>query len=318
MAEASEGALSWSNFWRSEVATAFVADEAQQRALRNFWASTGRNWNSGDRILDLGCGNGALATSLAGIANDTGRTFCYTGLDRAEISPPSHTDFKPLDVVLLDNTAAEFARLPAAGFERVVSQYGFEYCDRQAVSVNIAAWLAPEGSASFLVHSRDSHLSKEVRYTLEQFRMAEESALLVLIARLLSRLDQLGGAERADPQARAMRELVNSTCRELTDKAKDMPNPYFLRNFVSVCLGSFSSARSHMPPAVRLENLTKFSNQLLFQKDRLEQQRLAALSEGQIDESIACLDGLGLRCRRREAFAFDDQRFGIALEFHKR
>ncbi|MYF12472.1 MAG: hypothetical protein F4229_16110, partial [Gammaproteobacteria bacterium] len=81
MAEASEGALSWSNFWQSEVATAFVTDEAQQRALRNFWASTSRNWNSGDRILDLGCGNGALATSLAGIANDTGRTFRYTGLD---------------------------------------------------------------------------------------------------------------------------------------------------------------------------------------------------------------------------------------------
>ena len=318
MAEPVEEALSWSNFWQSELTTAFAASEGQQRALKNFWASTCRHWNSGDRVLDLGCGNGALAAALAEIAKDSDRTFRYTGLDQAEISPPADAEFEPLEVVLLGNTAAESARLPEAGFERVISQYGFEYCDRAAVSANISAWLAPEGSACFLVHSRDSHLNAEVRYTLAQFRMAEESALLVLVARLLSRLDQLDGAEGADPEAKAMRALINSTCQELTDKAEHMPNPYFLRSFVSVCLGSFSAARSHMPPAIRLENVIKFSKQLLFQKARLEQQQQAALSEGQIDETIACLEGLGLGCRRREAFVFDDERFGVALEFRKR
>ncbi len=317
MAERPKEDLSWSNFWQSEVSTAFVANDAQKRALRDFWASTSRTWRSGDRVLDVGCGNGALAASLAAIAKDTGRTFRYTGLDRAEISPPAHSDFKPLDVVLLDNTAAESARLPKAGFERVVSQYGFEYCDRNAVGVNVSTWLASKGSASFLVHSRDSHLTQEVRYTLEQFRMAEESALLVLVARLLSRLGQLGGAAHADSQARSMRALINSTCQELTDKAEDMPHPYFLRNFVSACLGAFSSARAHMPHAIRLENLTKFSKQLVFQKARLEQQQLAALSDGQIDETVACFAGLGLDCRRREAFIFGDERFGVALEFRK-
>ena len=40
-----------------------------------------------------------------------------------------------------------------------------------------------------------------------------------------------------------------------------MPNPYFLRNFVTVCLGSFSSERSRIPFDVRLENIIEFSKQ---------------------------------------------------------
>ena len=244
MADRAEEALSWSNFWQSELTRAFAADEAQERAVRNFWASACRNWNSGDRVLDLGCGNGALAVSLAALARKTGRTFRYTGLDQAAIHPPRDADFEPLEVVLMDNTPAESAQLPEPGFERVVSQYGFEYCDREAVSANMAAWLVPEGTVSLLVHTRESHVTAEVGYTLEQFRMAEESALLVLVARLLSRLVQLGGAENADRRAGAMRDLINKTCQELTDKAEHMPNPYFLKNFVSVCLGSFASKRS--------------------------------------------------------------------------
>ena len=317
MAEHPEEALSWSNFWQSELTRAFELDEAQERAVQNFWASACRNWNTQDRVLDLGCGNGALAMSLAALARKTGRTFSYTGLDQAAIRPPRNADFRSLDVVLRDNTRAENARLPDSSFERVVSQYGFEYCDRKAVSTNIAAWLVPEGTVSFLVHTQDSHLTAEVRYTLEQFRMAEQSALLVLVARLLSRLAELGGVEHADQQARAMRDLINRTCQELTDKAEHMPNPYFLRNFVKVCLGSFSSRRSQVPLAVRLENIIGFSKQLLFQKARLVQQQRAALSDRQINETIACLERLGLSCSRRAAFIYNEEQFGVSLGFAK-
>ena len=73
----------------------------------------------------------------------------------------------------------------------------------------------------------------------------------------------------------------------------------------------------HIPLDVRLENIINFSKQLLFQKDRLVQQQRAALSGRQIDESIGCLERLGLNCSRREAFLYNEERFGLSLEFVK-
>ena len=318
MPEHTQEASSWSNYWKAELPRAFGTDEEEERALQGFWRSAARSWNAGDRVLDIGCGNGALAVTLAALAREYGKAFSYTGLDQAEILQPPDADFEPLDVVLLGNTRAEIAELRDSGFERVISQYGFEYCDREAVSTNVAAWLVPEGTVTFLVHSQDSHVTAEVRYTLEQLRMAEESALLILVARLLSRLVDLGGAENADRQAEAMRDLVNTICQELTDKAEHMPNPHVLRNFVGVCLGSFASRRSHIPLDVRLENIVSFSKQLQFQKDRLMQQQRAALSDRQIDESIAYLERSGLSCSRRKALLYNEERFGFGLEFVKR
>jgi len=318
MGDHSEEARSWSNFWRSELTRAFTADDAQEQALQDFWTATCRGWTTRDRVLDIGCGNGTLALSLAAVARNTGKTFRYTGLDQAEIRPPSHSDFSPLDVVLRDKTPVEDARLPDGSFERVISQFGFEYCDRERVCGKIAAWIVPEGTVSLLTHTRDSQLTAEVRYTLEQLRMAEESALLVAVVKLLSRLVQLGGADNADPQARTMRNIVNSTCQELTEKAEHMPNPYVLRNFVGTCVGVFSSESAGIPLDVRLENIMEFSKQLLFQRTRLLEQQHVALTEAQIDALIARFQGLGLHCQRREALVFNDERLGRSLEFMKR
>ncbi len=318
MPEHTREASSWSNYWQAELPRAFGTDEEEERALQGFWRSAARSWNTGDRVLDIGCGNGALAVTLAVLARENGKAFSYTGLDQAEILQPPDADFEPLDVVLLGNTRAEIAELPDSRFERVISQFGFEYCDREAVSTNVAAWLLPEGTVTFLVHSQDSHVTAEVRYTLEQLRMAEESALLVLVARLLSRLVEAGGADNADRQAGAMRDLVNESCQELTDKAEHMPNPHVLRNFVGVCLGSFASKRSHIPLDIRLDNIISFSKQLLFQKDRLVQQQRAAMSDLQIDESVAYLERSGLSCSRRKALLHNEEHFGIGLEFVRR
>ena len=100
MAEHAGEAQSWSDFWSSELTRAFAADEAQEQALESFWTTACGNWNAGDRVLDIGCGNGALALTLAAIAGNAGKTFSYIGLDQAEIHPPADADFRPLDIVL--------------------------------------------------------------------------------------------------------------------------------------------------------------------------------------------------------------------------
>ena len=313
MLDSEREAASWSNYWLAQVEDAFVVDKSQEQALQALWSAAFAEWRDGDRVLDIGCGNGALARRLGQFADAQGRRFSYLGIDQAALSDAHEGSFKCLQAELRGEAPAETQVFPAASFDRIVSQFGFEYCDSSALIENMRVWLEEGGSFTMLLHSRDSVLSTEVNYTLEQMRMAEESALLVAVARLLSRLDQLAQGASGDRVSAQLRHLVNSICRELDEKAKDMPDPTFLKRFVSLCLGLFDKRRARIAPSVRLANLTLLSEQLLYHQARLEQQRKAALDGGALAKLRDELGARGLRCAHSESFRYESQEIGIVL-----
>ena len=313
MLNAEREAASWSNYWRAQVKDAFVADESQEQALQALWSAVFVEWQDGDRVLDIGCGNGALARMLGRFADARGRRFSYLGIDRAALSNADEGAFDGLTMELRGETPAETQEFPAAGFDRIVSQFGFEYCDCRALMDNMRTWLAGRGSFAMLLHSRDSVLSAEVNYTLEQMRMAEESALLVAVARLLSRLDEVGPSFKGDGVSARLRELVNDICRELDHKAEDMPSPDFLKRFVSLCLSFFDKQRARLPPSVRLANLRLLYEQLLHHRERLEQQRKVALDDVGLAGLVNQLGARGFRCSRSETFRFESRAIGYVL-----
>lgn len=313
MADAPRDAAGWTNYWQAQVRDAFAASESENQALQALWHALFLDWQAGDRVLDIGCGNGALARTLGAFADAHRRRFSYVGIDQAELSRTGGLSFEYLQTELVGGVPAEAGAFPAASFDRIVSQFGFEYCDVVGVIEKMRDWLDDDGSVSMLLHTRDSALSSEVNYTLEQMRMAEESALLVVVARLLSRLAEAGGPVGADPTSARLRELINSTCRELEAKAANLPNPAFLKRFVSLCLGMFDARRAQIPPAIKLSNLTLLSTQLIHHKARLVQQQRVALDEAGLSRLADLLAARGFRCSRSEPFFFDKAKIGFVL-----
>ena len=313
MPDSPQGAADWTNYWQAQVRDAFAPSASEDKALQALWFALFGDWQAGDRVLDIGCGNGALARTLGTFADAHRRRFSYVGIDEAEISDTNGHSFEYLQTELVGGIPAEAGAFHAASFDRVVSQFGFEYCDVVRVTEKMGGWLDSDGSVSLLLHTRDSALSSEINYTLEQMRMAEESALLVVVARLLSRLAEVGRPVDTDPKSANLRELINSICRELETKAAELPNPSFLIRFVSLCLGMFDTRRAHIPPSIRLANLTLLSTQLIHHKARLEQQQRVALDEAGVTRLADLLSAQGFRCSRSEGFFFDKAKIGFVL-----
>ena len=319
VADKVDEAASWSNYWESQRTQAFDPQDGVDERIEAFWADFLFHCPDGSSFLDIGCGNGALATLLNGVAERKQENYAYTGVDQASISPISGESLSEIETVFVADKPIESAQFGPQSFDRIISQFGFEYCQPNITSERIMGWLKQSGKALFLVHTEESQISKEVRYTLEQMRMAEESALLVVIYRLLERLDQLSiKGQKADDQCEELRQLINTTCIELETVAQDLPDPLFLKSFVSFSLGFFSQERSHIPPSVKLDNLALFSNQLLQHRARSLQQTEAALDEQALHKLRRDQEQLGLIWQDHRAIKYGELNIGDAILLTKK
>lgn len=134
----------WTTFWQdsSQSRCAAGAPEIWQ-ALTQHWSTFAATLPPCARVLDLGCGAGAVARELL-----TARENLHvTGIDFARvpfaISP---------QVELLSDTAMESMPFAEASFGAVVSQFGFEYSDVAESARELARVFAPGARLSLLVH----------------------------------------------------------------------------------------------------------------------------------------------------------------------
>jgi ubiquinone/menaquinone biosynthesis C-methylase UbiE len=137
--------------------TLFWADSAQSRCAAGapeIWQSLLRHWTSfagslprGARVLDLGCGAGAVGRMLLAARDDVQ----VTGIDAAKV-PGS----KLPQMRLLSETDMESLPFDDGSFDAVVSQFGYEYSHTTDSAREVARVLAPGASLSFLVHHSQS------------------------------------------------------------------------------------------------------------------------------------------------------------------
>lgn len=137
--------------------TLFWADSAQSRCAAGapaIWESLVRHWRGfaaalprGARVLDLGCGAGAVGRMLLAARDD----LRITGVDAARVP---RSGLPQLD--LLSDTDMESLPFEDGSFAAVVSQFGYEYSHTDDAAREVARVLERGAPLSFLVHHSDS------------------------------------------------------------------------------------------------------------------------------------------------------------------
>jgi len=138
----------WTAFWQDPAQSHCVADAPEiQRELATHWSRFAAIVPADTRVLDLGCGAGAVARALL----TSRRDLHVTGIDFARVplmlSP---------QVELLSETPMESLPFAGRSFGAVVSQFGFEYGNAGYAVREMARVLAPGAPLSFLVHHAES------------------------------------------------------------------------------------------------------------------------------------------------------------------
>jgi ubiquinone/menaquinone biosynthesis C-methylase UbiE len=151
-----------------EAWTQFWADSTQSRCAAGapeIWQSLERHWSAfakalprGARVLDLGCGAGAVGRMLLTSRDD----LRVTGIDAAQV-PRS----KLPQMELVSETDMESLPFDDGSFNAVVSQFGYEYSHTRDSAREISRVLAPGAPLSFLVHHSESAIVNANRQRLD-------------------------------------------------------------------------------------------------------------------------------------------------------
>jgi len=171
----------WDDYWRSGAISVCLSGEDGNYAgaVREFWRQFFADCASGSRILDMACGNGALALIAAEAVQAGQGPLHVTGVDSARIQKLKALDENEgFSCELHGNTAAERMPFPDASFDRIISQFGIEYSDTGKSLAEAVRVLVPGGSLNFLVHARSSEVVARARCELDTLAALVDSIAL--------------------------------------------------------------------------------------------------------------------------------------------
>jgi SAM-dependent methyltransferase len=140
----------WTAFWTDPGQSRCVSGAPDiWQAFTDHWSAFALSMDRGTRILDLGCGAGAVARLLLAARGD----LQVTGIDYARVPLAIYPNFE-----LLSDTPMESLPFGEPCFSGVASQFGFEYSDCEATVRELAQVLVPGARLSFLVHHSGSSI----------------------------------------------------------------------------------------------------------------------------------------------------------------
>lgn len=305
----------WDRVWRSRVERAFHDTDPINLLLDDFWTKTFSSCRSQAHILDIACGNGALARCLGNALKVDAETINYVGVDKANINPPSDGSFGKLRPRFLPNLAVEGASFGHSKFDLIISQFGLEYSD-QVKTIELASnWVKPGGRMVLVMHSSSSAITFESKQILEQLRLIEESAVIPLIYKLLERMEKLSeNAQTNDQEANFLRKKINVTLTDLESISRNLLESNFLEGTFALLLSLFARKRSHIPASIRKENLVKLSRDLQHHQARLMQQSASAMGPRDLESFIFTLKKNGFKNIRLSPLCLGDEEIGQAVE----
>ena len=127
----------WDSYWHDSRMNSTVAESSPEAeaALEAHWREFFAEVPNGGVVLDLGCGNGAVALIAMRVSQETVKNFKVHGLDSAAIDPAKYVTREELlkQIEFVGQVPMESLPYQAGQFDAVVSQYGIEFADSRAI-----------------------------------------------------------------------------------------------------------------------------------------------------------------------------------------
>ncbi|MEO2280862.1 class I SAM-dependent methyltransferase [Pseudoalteromonas pernae] len=264
----------WDNYWQQGHITSFGTDIQgnYDGTLKDVWQSLFSSLGEGE-VLDLCCGNGALAL----LADESNEALRVTGVDSAALPITSVGKRKH---ELMAQINCENLPFSSERFDAVISQFGVEYTKLDKTLMEVKRVLKLNGTLQFVCHVGDSVIvmpNKRILDCLDE--LFEENGFIDLITSTMEDSDSLNklGAKLYHTYREAL------TATEL---------PQFFAYY------SRLTADSERKKAVEL-----FKKEAQGQRARLKDLCEAALSVNEIEYVLQTLNELGFaNIETREIF----------------
>ncbi len=151
-----EKSRAWTCFWDEQGDGSHCLAAAPpdlRRSLEEHWQVFAVALSAGAKVLDIGCGAGAVGQALVAVAPK----LQVTGIDFAGIRGAKNEQVK-----LLPNVSMEALPFADGIFDAAVSQFGFEYGRTGEAAAEMARVLKPGAPFSLLVHHSQSPIMTDL------------------------------------------------------------------------------------------------------------------------------------------------------------
>jgi len=278
----------WSVFWQSDQLQSCmpVNESNDSNRLFSTWQDFFASLPIGARMLDLGTGNGSVATQAVSVSNDKAKQFSIHGVDLAEIDPSRFvTSVANLlqEITFHPQTPMEKLPFPDEHFDAITSQYALEYSQTDKSLAEAMRVLRPQGSFRFLLHADDGVLKSRCKL---QRRQAETILESRLFDRLTDTLEKIVVAEQR--QTSEMTRAAEVSIGALKDALDDLEREFSTTENRSLIDNLFAAVR-RLPSLRRVYDLKTLRAMADDIRDLLAAQskRLLAMEHAALDEAAA-------------------------------
>lgn len=174
----------WNSFWKENNITSFVDrfSEGYDGEIKEFWQQNLRPEAKFDKIIDLGCGNGAISWLCNEILNrKEGRQKSeIIGIDSADIHPFEALNKNPVDfpeVKFIGNTEIEKLPFNDGEIDLAISQWGIEYSNFNSTIQELSRALKKDSRIMLVCHTENSSIIDITHKTLESLYLIIEEEL---------------------------------------------------------------------------------------------------------------------------------------------
>jgi len=316
----------WSLYWKKGAITTFqdAFHANYDGEVKNFWVQQFSEVRQRARIVDLACGNGALALLGSEYSRLHNKDFQIDAIDFADIQPPKDESHKVLLKAIRFHPGCRIEKsgLPQASYDLAVSQFGVEYGAPELTARELNRILKKSGARIVLLtHHVDSAIMQQARDAVKNIAICKTSNALSLVAELQQTLERVrcsGADPAADENCENLRSQLNATIDGLHAEAEKCEDPRHFEFFIRACMAPFgrTAMRTHTLEK-RLAILDMAQEESDAFEARMEDLMSAAMDESGIQFLIDVLHTYGFALKRSEPFVFKNQKFAHALAMER-